>query len=224
MHKSQIGGFYRKQVAYKAEAVNADGTFKGYGSIFGNVDAYNEVVAPGAFANSIKRIKASGDPLPALWQHKSDQVIGGYDVLAEDDRGLKVEGFLMINEIAQAREAHALMQRRVVKGLSIGYYIIDASYNEKDDIFTLKELDLREVSPVTFPANDQANIEEVKQLVKTGGRLPTEREFEEFLRDAGFSKAQALAICARGLKAVGQRGEPVPTILSANTFDFSLNF
>ena len=157
-----------KQFAFKADAVNDDGTFTGYGSVFGNVDSYREIVAPGAFAESLKAINDSGDPLPALWQHNADQPIGGYSQLAEDDRGLKVEGFLMVNELPLAKQAHALMQRRIVKGLSIGYYVLADSYDEKERVRTLTKLDLQEISIVTFPANVEAQIDAVKEKLRAG--------------------------------------------------------
>ncbi len=195
----------RRQVAFKADQVNEDGTFAGYGSIFGNVDSYRDVVAPGAFANSIAAIKASGDPLPALWQHHSSEPIGGYSALAEDSRGLKIEGFLLKDEVQKAAEAYALMKRRVVRGLSIGYYVLADSWNEKDRIRTLEELELVEISIVTFPANDEALIEDVKSKLVKGG-LPTMREFEDYLCEAGFSNTEAKAIAGNGLsKLLAQR-------------------
>ena len=157
-----------KQFAFKADAVNDDGTFTGYGSVFGNVDSYREIVAPGAFAESLKAINDSGDPLPALWQHNADQPIGGYSQLAEDDRGLKVRNFLMVNELPLAKQAHALMQRRIVKGLSIGYYVLADSYDEKERVRTLTKLDLQEISIVTFPANVEAQIDAVKEKLRAG--------------------------------------------------------
>jgi HK97 family phage prohead protease len=193
-----------KQFAFKASAVNEDGTFTGYGSVFGTVDCYNEVVAKGAFAESLQELAASGDPMPALWQHNSDQPIGGYDTLEEDDTGLKVAGFLMINEVAQAREAHALMKRRVVKGLSIGYYVRADSYDEKTRIRTLTKLDLQEISIVTFPANEDALIDTVKQKLASG-ELPTLPQFEKLLREAGFSSSQAKAIANGGLSKLLRR-------------------
>jgi uncharacterized protein len=211
MNRKDAGALERKQFAFKADKVADDGKFAGYGSVFGNVDSYREIVAPGAFAKSLQAIAASGDPLPALWQHSPDQPIGGYDVLAEDDYGLRVEGFLMVNEIPLAKEAHALMKRRVVKGLSIGYYVRADSYDEKTRVRTLLELDLREISIVTFPANDQAEIEAVKSVQNAlrGGSLPTLPEFEAFLREAGgFSKSQAAAIAGGGLSKLLSRGEP----------------
>ncbi|HEY8606624.1 MAG TPA: HK97 family phage prohead protease [Noviherbaspirillum sp.] len=199
-----------KQFAFKADAVHDDGSFTGYGSVFDNVDSYREIVAPGAFADSLKSIKSSGDPLPALWQHRSGEPIGGFDQLEEDAHGLKVAGWLLKDEIPRAAEAYALMKRRVVKGLSIGYYVLEDSWNEKDRIRTLTKLELVEISIVTFPANDQAQIDSVKsmeQIIKAG-KLPTLSEFEDFLRESGFSKSQATAIAGRGLKDLLSRGEP----------------
>jgi len=184
-----------KQFAFKAGNVSDDGTFDGYGSVFGNVDSYGEIVAPGAFADSLKLIKASGDPLPALWQHNSNQPIGGYDVLEEDERGLKVAGWLLTKEIPLAAQAHALMKRRVVKGLSIGYYVDSSTMDEKTGIRTLNKLDLREISIVTFPANAEAQIDAVKSRLDTCKSL---KEIETLLREAGgFSRADATSLVGR---------------------------
>jgi HK97 family phage prohead protease len=195
-----------RQVAFKAESVSDDGTFKGYGSVFGNVDSYGEIVAPGSFSETLDAIKASGDPLPMLWQHRPGEPIGGYNVLSEDKKGLYVEGFLLKDAIPRANEAFQLMKARIVKGLSIGYYVRDSSYDEKTGIRTLKKLDLQEVSVVTFPANTAAQIEEVKAGI-AHGRLPSLPEFEDILREAGFSKSQAAVIANRGLKHLIDRSE-----------------
>jgi hypothetical protein len=198
-----------KNLAFKADKVEDDGTFTGYASVFSNVDAYREIVAPGAFADSLKRIKDSGDPLPILWQHRSGEPIGGSDKLQEDKYGLKVSGWLLTGDVPRAREAHALMKRRIVKGLSIGYYVEADSYDEKNSIRTLLKVDLQEYSLVTFAANDLARVETVKsldQLIKSG-RLPTLPDFEKFLREAGFSKTQATVIAGQGLGKLLSRSE-----------------
>lgn len=210
MKRKDAGILLHKNFAFKADSVADDGTFTGYGSVFGNVDSYGEIVVPGAFSKSLKEIRDSGDPLPMLWNHKSDEPIGGYTSLEEDARGLKVSGFIMINEVARAREVHALMKRRVVKGLSIGYYTTNSSYNEKTGIRSLIELDLREVSPVTFPANVEAEVESVKSAISDilqRGQLPGVKQFEELLREVGFSKSQAAAVANGGLSKLS-RGEP----------------
>lgn len=210
MKIKNAGGMHHKQFAFKADAVKDDGTFVGYGSVFGNVDSYGDVVMPGAFAKSLGTIKKGGDPLPMLWNHKSDEPIGGYTSLEEDERGLKVSGFILINEVARAKEIFALMKARVVKGLSIGYYEVEAEQDKKSGNRLLHELDLREISPVTFPANVLAEVEGVKgHIIKTlrDGNLPSLKEFEDFLREAGFSKSQAAAVANNGLSKLS-RGEP----------------
>lgn len=210
MKRKDSGALQHKTFAFKTEDVKEDGTFSGYGSVFGNIDSYRDIVEPGAFAESLKMLKASGDPLPALWQHNPNWPIGGYTDLKEDSRGLLVTGFLLKDEVQQAREAYALMKARIVKGLSIGYYVIDDTYNEKTNITHLKTLDLREISPVTFPANTAAQVDSVKSamslMLKTG-QLPGIKDFEDFLREAGFSKTQAVAIANGGLVKL-LRGEP----------------
>lgn len=213
MNRKEADVLVHKQIAFKAEAVKDDGTFSGYGSVFGNVDSYREIVMPGAFKASLATLASSGDPLPALWQHQSDKPIGGYTSLKEDDHGLYVEGFLLKDEVQLAKEAYALMKRRLVKGLSIGYYVVKSDFNEKTSVRSLTELDLREISPVTFPANDKAQVENVKSALThmlKAGEIPNTRMFEDFLREAGFTKSQAAAIAVHGLSKL-HRGEPDST-------------
>lgn len=197
--KDSQAGMKFRQVAFKAETVAEDGTFKGYASVFGNVDSYGEIVAPGAFKESLARIQKAGDPVPVLWQHDSRQPIGGDDSLTEDDKGLKAGGFLLIDAIPLAKQAHELMKRRVVKGLSIGYFVEKSSMDEKSGIRTLERLDLQEYSIVTFPANTLAQVDSVKAMVREG-KLPSLKEFEDFLREAGFSNSQAKAVAGHGLR------------------------
>jgi HK97 family phage prohead protease len=191
-------------LAVKAGAVADDGTFEGYGSVFGVIDTYQEVVAPGAFAESLAELAAKNRTVPVLWQHRQDQPIGVYTEITEDDTGLAVKGQLLIGEVAQAKEAHALMKAGAVTGLSIGYWVRESSYDEKTGVRTLTKLDLVEVSLVTFPANDDARVEAVKFKL-AHGELPTIREFEKLLREAGFSKSQAALVAKDGLETLLRR-------------------
>lgn len=188
------------------KAVSDDGLFSGYGSVFGTVDSYREVVAPGAFTESLAEIKAKGRPVPVLWQHRSGEPIGVYSNLVEDAHGLKVEGQLIIDGVARAKEAHALMKAGAVSGLSIGYYVREDSWDEKERVRTLKKVELVEISLVTFPANDDARIDAIKSKLAHGS-LPTMPEFEQILREAGFSKSQSAVIANRGLKHLLDRSE-----------------
>lgn len=199
---------------FEIKAVEKDGLFSGYGSVFGEVDSYREIVAPGAFAASLTARAAKGRKLPILWQHRSDQPLGIYDVAREDETGLYLEGRLLVDDVTQAREAHALMKAGALTGLSIGYYVMGESWNEKDRIRTLTAVDLEETSLVTFPANDSARIDSVKSRIARGDALSVP-EFEHFLREAGFSKSQATAIAGRGYKHLMERSDSAPTSASS---------
>lgn len=189
---------------FKATAVNDDEfTVEGYGSVFGTVDSYGEVVAKGAFLDSLREIKATGRKLPMLWQHRSGTPIGVWDEHKEDDRGLWMKGRL-IKGVQAAEEARLLALAGAISGLSIGYWVRDDSTDEKTRITTLKRLDLVETSLVTFPANDDARVDAVKFALAHGG-LPTVRDFETVLRrEVGLSKSQARIVVSKGFAALAR--------------------
>ena len=184
------------------KAVDADGTFEGYASVFGAEDMAHDVVMPGAFAASLTSRGAQGVKL--LFQHDPAQPIGVWLELAEDTKGLYARGRLM-PEVARAREVLSLMRAGALDGLSIGFRTVKGVRDGKSGVRRLKEIDLWEISVVTFPMLPEARVE----TVKTGpfaGRIPTEREFERWLtRDAGLSRNQAQAIIRSGLKSLTAR-------------------
>lgn len=200
MHKIKRDGRAVKfrDLQLEVKEVQANGKFTGYGSVFGVVDSYREVVEKGAFKATLDAIQQRGRPVPVLWQHRSSEPIGVYTHLEEDDHGLYVEGQLLKDDVQLAKEAYALMSVGAVSGLSIGYYVTEDSFNEKERIRTLKALDLVEISLVTFPANDDARIETVKAKLARGN-LPTLPQFERILRELGFSKSQAVTVASKGL-------------------------
>jgi len=224
MKHSKGAGMKVRDFALQIKAVSDDGLFSGYGSVFGVVDSYREVVEKGAFLQSLNEQSSKDRPIPVLWQHRSGEPIGVYDKVFEDDKGLYVEGRLLIKDVARAAEAHALMKAKAVSGLSIGYYVRDDSWDEKERVLRLKQLDLVEVSLVTFPANDDARVDAIKSKLAHGD-LPTLPEFEQLLREAGFSKTQAAVIANRGLKHLLDRSESggEPSELLAALQSFSLN-
>lgn len=209
MKHKHAGSLKSRDFHFQIKAVEKDGFFSGYGSVFGVVDSYREIVMPGAFIASLAEREAKGRKLPVLWQHRSDSPLGVYDVAKEDGTGLYLEGRLLVEDVVQAREAHALMKAGAVTGLSIGYYVTGESWNEKDRIRSLTAVDLEETSLVTFPANDAARVESVKSRIARGDEL-TLPEFESFLREAGFSKSHASAIAGRGYKHLMERRESDP--------------
>lgn len=181
------------------KTVAEDGTFTGYGSVFDVIDSYNEIVAAGAFKNSLMMLAEKGRSLPILWQHRTGEPIGAWESLKEDGHGLLGKGTLWLDEAPNAKVAYRGIQAKAITGLSIGYYVKASSYNEKSGIRTLEEVELVECSIVTVPANDEARIDSIKARI-AHGNLPNLPDFEKLLREAGFSKTQAAVIANRGLK------------------------
>jgi hypothetical protein len=143
------------------KALGDDGSFAGYGSVFGVADAFADVVAPGAFTRSLAE-HASLGTLPAmLWQHDSRQPIGVWSALREDAVGLQVAGRLALKTPGGAA-AYELLKLGAVNGLSIGYVTITSKIDETTRRRHLLEVDLWEVSLVTFPANPRARVTAVK--------------------------------------------------------------
>ena len=189
----------KKDLSFEIKAVSDDGLFSGYASVFDNVDSYGDIVRKGAFVESIGEWEAKGKMPPILWNHDPSDPIGVYTKMQEDDKGLFVEGRLLIDDVPRAKQTHALMKAGVIDGLSIGYRVKEYLYNVDEEVTDLIKLSLREVSIVTFPANPETRIEAVKSRLDAG-ELPTLPEFEKFLREAGFSKSQATAIAGHGLR------------------------
>ena len=178
------------------KALGEDGVFSGYGSIFGNKDSYGDIVVPGAFAKSLADHQRRGTRPKMFWQHDPYQPIGSWTDMAEDGKGLWVEGRLNM-EVQRGREAYALLKAGDIDGLSIGYQTVADERDEKRGALLLKELKLVEVSIVSLGANDRALVNAVKTI--RGEGLPTLPEFEDFLREAGFSKTEAAAVAGNGL-------------------------
>ena len=187
-----------KTFAMELKEVQKTGAFSGYLSVFGNVDSYREMVMPGAFAETLAEWNTKGRLPPILWQHRSGEPIGPFTKMHEDNKGLYVEGRLLIEDLQRAKEAHVLMEHKVVSGMSIGFETIGEEIDKQNRIRKLTKVKLWEGSIVTFPANEEAQVEAVKSLLRSGD-LPDLQTFERFLREAGFSKTQAVAIAGRGL-------------------------
>ncbi|MDB5510279.1 MAG: peptidase [Hyphomicrobiales bacterium] len=141
-------------------AVAEGGVFEGYASLFGIVDLGGDEVMPGAFRTSLSRRDANS--VRMLWQHDPSMPIGSWISIEEDRRGLKVKGRLNL-AVARAREALALLRDGAVDGLSIGFRVKNARKSRQDGVRRLFELDLWEVSIVTFPMLPQARVSAIKR-------------------------------------------------------------
>ena len=185
------------------KAVNQDGLFSGYASVFEEIDSYRDIVKRGAFEKTLADTESKGRAVPILWQHDASKPIGVYTSLKEDERGLYVEGQLNM-DVQQAREALSLLKQKALSGISIGYNSVRYDTDVKSGVRRLYELKLFEASLVTFPACDSARVTDVKTIL-ADGNLPSLPEFEDFLCEAGFSRSQAKAIAGNGLTKLIRR-------------------
>lgn len=179
-------------------------TFKGYASTFGNVDRGGDVIVQGAFADSINEMKQSGDFLPAIWQHSSDTPVGIYTAFDEDVKGLLVEGKLPKADTFVSGRVIPQMKIGSVRKLSIGYsvWMDGGSFEIRDDVRYIKKLKLWEVSLVTIPMNNEANITEIKSL---DFKSLSDRELEGLLKSGVCFSSQHAKVIISALKATGLR-------------------
>lgn len=191
------------------------GEFSGYASTFGGEpDSYGDVIAKGAYVDSLAEHVAKGTMPKMFWQHDSREPIGKWLDAKEDDKGLLVHGKLNMG-VQRSREAYELLKEGDIDGLSIGYRIKEYSVDTDTDVWTLEKIDLREVSVVSIGANESATIADVKstrtvvgliEKLGAGDRL-TEREFETLLKGSlGLSNSQAERAARVHLKG---QGDPV---------------
>ena len=166
-----------------------DGEFEGYGAVFNNVDNGLDVIDPKAFDGTLGARKVK-----MLWQHDPSQPIGVFSQIDTDDKGLRVRGRIL-KDVQKGAEALALLKAGAIEGLSIGYRTKEAVEEGGGRIRRLTDVDLFEVSLVTFPMNEAAGVTAIKSI-------KTIREFETILRDAGFSRNEAKAVAANGFKGL----------------------
>lgn len=203
----------RLDVELSLKSVSDSGEFEGYGSVFGVKDSYSDIVLPGAFQKSLASWKEKGQFPAMLWQHMISEPIGIYTEMREDDIGLYVKGRLLIDADPLAKRAHAHMKAGSLKGLSIGYVLNDWVWNRTKEAYELKEIDLWEVSVVTFASNEEAMVTEVKSMLDRG-EIPPPSKVEKALREVGFSASQAKGLMAKGYSAISPREADVKSLIS----------
>jgi len=188
-------------ISLDIKEVSEEGVFEGYASKFGEMDQGQDVVVRGAFSKTLK--SRSPRRIKMLWQHDPSSPVGTWEDLQEDNVGLRVRGRLLTS-LEKGREAYELMKAGILDGLSIGYRTIKATRDERTGSRELKELELWEISLVTFPMLQSAMIDTVK------GDW-TKRDVERVLRDAGMPGAMAVKLIAGGWNTAntsGGQGDP----------------
>jgi len=173
---------------FKQESINDDGTFSGYASVFDNIDLDGDVIERGAFRKSLE----TGKKIRLLSQHDRKEVLGVITNAFEDERGLFVEGKLTL-EVQKAREMRALLKDGAIDSFSIGFAIKEDTYDRDNNVRIIKQIDLFEVSFVTFPANPAANVTSIKEEKTVSGfqaNLPIASRETEWDSEAAIARVR----------------------------------
>lgn len=153
---------------YKSFELKADeaGKISGYFSTYDRIpDSYGDIIAPGAFANTIKARKESGHPFPLCWNHDLDQIIGTVapEDIEDTEKGPLMTASFFNTQLAQ--EKREIVKSGAVYQFSFAYDVLDWAPVELEDgtkANELREIELFEISIVPIPANQRAVMTEVK--------------------------------------------------------------
>lgn len=183
-----------KALAANLHTISESGQFEGYACLFGKEDLGRDIVAKGAFTKSLQKRGLKG--VKMLYQHDPAQPIGHWLEIREDHKGLFVRGQLM-TDLEKARDVLAMMKKGILDGLSIGFRTVQGHRQGKGEAKEgcrhLLEVDLWEISVVTFPMQPQARIASVKSEAFSKRNLE-----RKLMQDAGLSRSQARALLAHG--------------------------
>lgn len=146
------------ELKFSSEAAEK-GSFTGYASVFGNVDAGRDICVKGCFTEDLQ---TSEEKRLMLWMHKLEEPIGEWEEFKEDEKGLFVKGKIWVGRgIPRAEQAYALIESKA-GGLSIGYIPEKSTRDQKSGVRSLLKVKTKEVSIVTLPMNPLARIVNVK--------------------------------------------------------------
>jgi len=169
--------------------------FTCYGNVKGNIDHAQDRTLDGAYVKSIERHKSAGTMPKMFWMHNPYETpVGKWVDMREDAKGLFMEGEFANTE--KGRELYELMKMGALDSFSIGYSVTQEKWNHEKNCNDLIELDIKEVSVVTFACNEESRLVGIKAKMEQD-ELPTKRELEKFLRESGLSRKQAEVIASK---------------------------
>ncbi|EJG0782041.1 HK97 family phage prohead protease [Vibrio parahaemolyticus] len=160
----------------------AQGVFEAYANVKWLKDHARDVTVDGAFIKSINERKSKGRLPKMLLQHDYREVVGVWLEMEEDEKGLRVKGQLCM-DIQKGRDTYHLMKCGALDALSIGYVVKRERYDESTNTNYLEEVDVREVSIVTFPCNEESLIDSVKsdqtEVIETNSEISVDEETKQ---------------------------------------------
>lgn len=147
---------------FNLRSLDEKGLFSGYASVFDCLDDHNDIVLPGSFRDSLENYERQNKWPKMLWQHNLQEPIGRWLFMEEDEKGLYVEGQLLL-DLQKGKEAYTLMKVGAVDGLSIGFQVEKSKRDPKTGLRYIQQVKLIEISIVTYAANQEARVMRVKK-------------------------------------------------------------
>lgn len=184
------------QVGVTGFKLNAEeGTFTCYANVKGNIDHARDRTLNGAYQKSIERHMKNGTMPKMFWMHNPYELpVGKWIEMREDEKGLFMKGKL--SDTSMGRDIEALAKDGALDSFSIGYIEVESKWNSDAGCNDLVELDIKEVSWVTFACNEESLLQEIKNHMDDG-QLPSKAELRELFKSTGwFSKRQIERITA----------------------------
>ena len=179
---------------FQIKAPEDNGVIQGYFSTYDRIpDSYGDVIAKGAFTETLKAREESGHPFPLCWNHDLDQIIGAVDSIVDDDHGPLMTAHFFDSPLAQ--EKRELVKSGVVYQFSFAYETLDwdsVTLEDGTKANELRKLNLFEISIVPIPANPRAEVTSIKSTEpeeKSGRR---NRKSDEDIIKNIISLAQSL--------------------------------
>lgn len=177
-----------KQVATSFE-VKKEGDnlyIEGYAAKFGNVDSYNDIIQQGAF--SLFLTSEDAKRVRLCYQHDFDNVIGVIESMYEDEQGLRFRA--KISNTTLGKDVATLLEDGAINEFSIGYRTVKSSMDNEQNIRTLQEVYLYEISPVTRAANEKATLQ-ASERKEENNNIKKDSEMEEDLKKLQVELAEA---------------------------------
>ena len=205
---------------YKSfELVKSDddaGKISGYFSTYDRIpDSYGDVVAPGAFTDTIKAREESGHKFPLCWNHDLNQIIGQVDTIEDTEKGPLMTASFFNTPLAQ--EKREIVKSGVVYQFSFAYDIREAAQVTLEDgtkANELQKLDLFEVSIVPVPANPRAEVTDIKSEVATATvKIVPEVDLEAFKKKMADMPLEVLDVKA-GRRNSSKDADTIKQIIS----------
>jgi HK97 family phage prohead protease len=190
--------------ATMAEGDEGTRAIEGYGSVFGPVECYRVFMEPGCFSESLRR--RGNQPIPMLWQHNPSEPVGAWHSFEEDDRGLKLKGSLG-TDFDLGRQAASVIKSGGIGGLSVGFNVVNEEKRD-DGYYHLTEVELMEISIVTWPANEAALIDNMQAQ-------PLVRQTEHYLHFMGLPRRLARRVASEAMSADGEYRDDTASALEA---------